>query len=148
MQQPNRFNSVSNIVTQYLVLAYQLLAAVVFIASLFSAYAWLTNPFIGGFFEQTMVLNESVTREPGEQWALQEAGFRLGDQLVSVAGNPISSSDDLGTVLGTLRVGQTVPVVLRVLDGENREASILLQPLSPIDQLSYFVIPALLLRLW
>ena len=144
MQQPNRFNSVSNIVTQYLVLAYQLLAAVVFIASLFSAYAWLTNPFIGGFFEQTMVLNESVTREPGEQWALQEAGFRLGDQLVSVGGNPISSSDDLGAVLETLRVGQTVPVVLRVLDGENREASILLQPLSPIDQLSYFVIPALL----
>ena len=57
MRQPNRFNSISNIVTQYLVLGYQILAAVVFIVSMFSAFAWLSNPFIGGFFEKKMVLN-------------------------------------------------------------------------------------------
>ena len=50
---------------QTIVLVYQVLAAVVFVVSSVSAYSWLKNPFIGGFFEQTMVLNESVTRKPG-----------------------------------------------------------------------------------
>ena len=79
MNQKNRFNILRNSSTQFIVLFYQVVAAVVFIFSLISAYGWLKNPFIGGFFEQTMVFNESVTREAGEQWALQEAGFRLGD---------------------------------------------------------------------
>ena len=154
MQQPNRFNLLTGTVTQYIVLVYQILAVIVFVASLFSAYAWLTNPFIGGFFEQTMVLNGSVTREPGEQWELEAAGFGLGDQLVSVADRPISNSGDLRSALETMRVGQTASVVLRSLDGETREADITLRSLSTIDRISYFVIPAflslvfLLISLW
>lgn len=144
MQQSNRFNTFTSTATQYIVLAYQILAVIVFIASLFSAYVWLTNPFLGGFFEQTMVLNGSVTREPGAQWALEAAGFGLGDQLISVAGRPIVDSADLRSTLETLRVGQTVAVVLRDEAGENSQADIKLEALSPIDQLSYFVIPALL----
>ena len=144
MNEPNRFNTVTSTVTQTIVLFYQLTAIVVFIASLFSAYGWLKNPFIGGFFEQTMVFNESVSRQADNPWALQEAGFRLGDQLVSVAGRPISNSGELLATLETLHVGQTVPVVMRLLDGETREAQITLDALAPIDQISYFVIPALL----
>jgi len=154
MNQPNRFDAITNTIMQTIVLVYQVLAAVVFVVSLFSAYGWLKNPFIGGFFEQTMVLNESVTREPGQEWALQEAGFRLGDQLVSVADRPISNASDLLTALETLRVGQTVPVVMRLVNGETRQANITLDALAPVDQLSYFVIPAflslvfLLISLW
>lgn len=144
MQQPDRFNSITSTVTQALVGVYQILAIIVFIVSLFSAYAWLSNPFLGGFFEQTMVLNESGTREAGEQWALHEQGFTLGDQLVSVADRPISNSADLRETLETLHVGQTVPVVMRTLDGELKQADVTLQSLSGIDQLSYFVIPAFL----
>ena len=154
MNQPNRFDAITNTIMQTIVLVYQVLAAVVFVVSLLSAYGWLKNPFIGGFFEQTMVLNESVTREPGQEWALQEAGFRLGDQLVSVASLPISNASDLLAALETLRVGQTVPVVMRLVDGEIRQANITLDALAPVDQLSYFVIPAflslvfLLISLW
>jgi signal transduction histidine kinase len=144
MDQSNRFNTITSTVTQSIVLVYQGLAVIVFVVSLISAYAWLRNPFIGGFFEQTMVLNESVTRETGEQWALQENGFRLGDQLVSVADRPISDAADLRATLSSLHVGQTVPVVMRTLDGEPKEANITLQSLSGIDQISYFVIPAFL----
>jgi signal transduction histidine kinase len=154
MNQTSRFNTVTNTVTQSIVLVYQVLAAVVFIVSLFAAYGWLKNPFIGGFFEQTMVFNESVSREPGQEWALQAAGFKLGDQLVSVAGHQIQNSSDLLAALETLRVGQTVPVVMRLVEGETREVNITLQALAPVDQLSYFVIPAflslvfLLISLW
>jgi signal transduction histidine kinase/putative methionine-R-sulfoxide reductase with GAF domain len=154
MNQPNRFNSITSTATQSIVLVYQVLAAVVFVVSLFSAYGWLKNPFIGGFFEQTMVFNESVTRQPGEEWALQAAGYKLGDQLVSVAGRPIASSTDLLAALETLRVGQSVPVVMRLPDGKTRAANITLEALAPVDQLSYFVIPAflslvfLLISLW
>ena len=144
MNQENRFNTISDRITQYIVLFYQVVAVIVFVVSLFSAYSWLRNPFIGGFFEQTMVFNESVTGEEGRQWALQEAGFKLGDQLVSVAGRPISASDDLLAALETLHVGQTVPVVMRVQGGETREANIQLTALALVDQISYFVIPALL----
>ena len=50
----------------------------IFVASFFSAYAWLNNPFMGGFFEQTFVLNGSDTRVPGKHWVLYEQGFQLG----------------------------------------------------------------------
>ncbi|HSJ88393.1 MAG TPA: PDZ domain-containing protein, partial [Anaerolineales bacterium] len=140
----NRFNTVVGTVTQSLVLFYQAVAVLVFTASLFSAYAWLKNPFIGGFFEQTMVLNESVTREPGQQWALQEKGFRLGDRLTTVGGQPIASAEDLRKVLEYFRVGDRVHVVMHSPDGELKEADIKLQSLSTVDQISYYVIPAFL----
>ena len=71
-----------------------------------------------------------------------------------MAGHPIANSANLLTVLESLRVGQTVPVVMRLLDGGTREVNITLEALAPIDQLSYFVIPAflslvfLLISLW
>ncbi len=144
MDQSNRFNTVFNTLTQAIVLIYQALAVLVFVVSLFSAYAWLKNPFMGGFFEQTMVMNESVTREAGKQWALEANGFQLGDRLVSVDGHSISNATDLRETLDTLTVGQTVPVVMRTLDGETKEANITLQSLAIIDQISFFAIPALL----
>ncbi len=152
--QSNRLSTVINTLTQSLVLLYQAIAVVVFVGSLISAYAWLKNPFIGGFFEQTMVINESVTRQAGKQWALQTSGFRLGDRLVSVAGYPISDASDLRKILESLQAGQTVKVVMRTLDGDTKEADITLQHLAFIDQISYFVIPAflslvfLILSLW
>ena len=143
MQQPERFNSITSTVTQALVGVYQILAVIVFIVSLFSAYAWLSSPFLGGFFEQTMVLTEVGTREAGEQWTLHEQGF-VGHQLVSVADRPISNATVLRETLETLHVGQTVPVVMRTPDGELKQADVTLQTLPGIDQLSYFVIPAFL----
>lgn len=144
MYQSNRFNTILSTITQSVVFVYQIIAVLVFVASLFAAYAWLKNPFMGGFFEQTMVLNESITREPGKQWALHEQGFRFGDQLESVAGLPVRSAGDLRTVLEQFRVGDTVHVVMRSLNGEIKEADIILRPLSIADQISYFVIPAFL----
>src|SRR6266511_2928506 len=110
MNESFRLDAALNKVTQYIVLAYQGMAVLIFIVSLFLALDWLRNPFLGGFFEQTMVLNDAVTREAGKQWSLSTSGFKLGDQLVSVNGQPVSSAKDLDTVLSSLQVGQSVPV--------------------------------------
>ncbi len=129
---------------QAVVLIYQGIAAVAVILSLFLAYEWLRNPFIGGFFEQTMVLNGSGTRDVASPWALYEKGFKLGDQLVSVKGVPISSTDDLSDVLGSLSVGHPVPVEMRMGTGEVKSVEITLQEFSSANRVAYFGMPAFL----
>jgi len=129
---------------QSLVLVYQAIAVLVFVASLFLAYDWLKNPFIGGFFEQTMVLNDIDTTEAGRHWALYEQGFKLGEQLVSVDGQIISNAEDLDAVLGPHRVGQTVPVTIRTAEGPERSVDVTLQQFPASDRISYFILPAVL----
>ncbi len=139
---------------QSVVLAYQAIAVVVFFASLFLAYSWLKNPFIGGFFEQTLVLNGSDTNEAGKHWALYEQGFKFEDRLVSVDGKPISNSSDLERVLGSTIVNQTVSVEMLTKEGELRAASVTLQPFPSADWAAYLIIPAslslvfLIVSLW
>ena len=144
MNESFRLRTILSRITQSVVLVYQTIAVVIFVASVFIGIEWLSKPFIGGFFEQTMVLNGSDTREAGKHWALYAQGFGLGDQLVSVNGQPISSARDLDRVLSSLQVGQRVPVVLRTSLGEVRTADITLQSLATVDRISYFVIPTVL----
>jgi signal transduction histidine kinase len=143
MYSSQRFQTTLNRVRQSIVLAYQAVAVLVFIGGLFLAYDWLRNPFIGGFFEHTLVLNGSNTSEKNRDWALYEQGFKLGDQLISVDGQPIRNSDDLKNKLGSLSVGQTVSVVLLTPQGEV-ETGVTLQPFPAADQIAYFVMPAFL----
>src|SRR5687768_2572863 len=134
MEQPYRIDTVVSRVMQSLVFLYQAIAVLIFVASLFLAYDWLRNPFIGGFFEQTLVLNGVDSSEAGEHWALYEQGFKGGDQLVSVDGKIISNAEDLATVLGSHRVGQKVPVTLRPLEGPERTVDVTLEPFPASDQ--------------
>jgi putative serine protease PepD len=46
-----------------------------------------------------------------------QAGLRVGDVIVAVNGKPTASSDDLGSVLATLRPGQSVKVKVTRQDG-------------------------------
>ena len=153
MNESYRANDVISKATQTVVLVYQALAVVVFVISLFLAFDWLSSPFIGGFFEQTMVLNGTDTRAVGKHWALYEQGFTIGDQLVSVNGSPISSAIDLEDALDTFQAGDHVSVRLRTAEGE-RTVDVTLQPFPDFDRISYFVIPAflslvfLLISLW
>jgi serine protease Do len=64
----------------------------------------------------------------------QAAGIREGDVIVSVDGQAIAGSEDLGTVLESLQVDQTVPVELVDGAGGNRTVDVKLgaRPL-PVD---------------
>jgi signal transduction histidine kinase len=144
MNEPFRAEDTLNKITQWIVLIYQVVAVLIVVASLLLGISWLRNPFIGGLLEQTMVLNGTDTRELGKHWALYQQGFRIGDQFVSVNGQPISSGRDLQRVLGTLKTGQTVPVEVRTAEGEVRAADITLGSFSASDRIAFFVIPAIL----
>src|SRR6476661_4333446 len=113
MNDSYRINTVISKVTQSVVLAYQAIAMLVFAISLFLAFDWLGTPFIGGFFEQTMVLNGTDTYQAGKHWSLYAQGFKIRDELVSVNGSAISNAQDLGRVLDSFQVGQTVSVVMK-----------------------------------
>ena len=144
MEQPYRIHTVVSKFMQSLVLVYQAIAVLVFVASLFLAYDWLKNPFIGGFFEQTLVLNDIDTTEDGKHWALYEQGFKLGDQLVSVDGQTISNAKDLDAALGSHSVGDVVSVTLRTVEGPERSVDVTLQQFPASDRISYFILPAVL----
>jgi len=142
MNESLRLDTVWSKVTQNVVLVYQGIAVVVFLASLYLGSIWLRNPFIGGFFEQTMVLNGSSQER--EDWALYAAGFKLGDQLLYVKGQPVSSAADLSRILGSATVGETVSVVMQTSAGEVRAVEVTLTSFPSADRIAYFILPAFL----
>ena len=144
MNESYRVNDVLGKITQWIVLLYQAIAVLIFGAAVFIGIDWMRNPFIGGFFEQTMVLNGSDTGQAGGQWALYEHGFGLGDQLVSIDGRPVSNARDLDRVLNSLQIGQTVPVEMRTAEGELRTVDVTLTSFPAFDRLYYFIIPMIL----
>ncbi|HET6821845.1 MAG TPA: hypothetical protein VFH34_04300, partial [Anaerolineales bacterium] len=141
MSESYRVNDALGKITQWIVLIYQTIAVLIFAASMILGLDWLNDPFIGGMFEQTMVLNGTDTRQPGEQWALYEEGFKIGDQLVSVDGHPILSGEDLHQTLITLQIGQSVPVEMRTSEGEVRTVDVTLESFSTPDRVAFFAIP-------
>ncbi len=129
---------------QIVVLAYQAVAVVVFVSTLFRATDWLKNPFIGGFFEHTFILNGSNTSENGKSWELYRQGFAIGDQLLAVDGVPVSTADQLREILSSHRPGDQVQVEMRTAEGASETKGILLQELSSADRYAYFYIPEFL----
>ena len=154
MEQSYRTGTVLNKVMQWLVLGYQTIAVLVFLASLFLANDWLKNPFIGGFFEQTLVLNGVDTIEAGKHWELYEQGFGLRDQLLSVDNRKISNANDLRNVLVAHKTGDNIPVTILPFGGTEKTVQVTLQSFPRGDLISYFILPAslslvfLIISLW
>ena len=144
MYPSQRFYEVSNKVTQYIVLGYQIIAVIVFAAGLFIGNNWLKTPFLGGFFEHTMVLNGSKSQDTDHQWAMYAKGFQLGDQLKSVNGTPITNSTELKNILAPLSAGQTVSVEILTAHGETKTADISLSDFPATDRIAYFILPTIL----
>ena len=148
-----RTQAIISRVVQTVVLAYQAIAVVIFISVLTTAGDWLKTPFLGGFFEQTLVLNGSNTSEAGKSWAMYEAGFKLGDQLKSINNIPVQNAVQIQTILNSHAVGDTVDVVMSVCtpDGSSgngvcveQPAAITLDEFPSVDRTVYFIIPELL----
>ncbi|HSO13133.1 MAG TPA: GAF domain-containing protein [Anaerolineales bacterium] len=139
-----RTQTILNRVLQVVVLFYQFVAVLVFIRTLSLATDWLRNPFLGGFFEHTLVLNGSDTSEVGEKWAMYEHGFDVGDQLLSIDGVPVSTSDQIKEILGSHQFGDRVTVEIRTTEGNLERAGIILQALPAADRYAFFYIPEFL----
>ncbi|MCC6300132.1 MAG: GAF domain-containing protein [Anaerolineales bacterium] len=134
-------NTVVNKTLQTLVLLYQGIAAAVFILSVVYGLGWLRQPFPGALFEHTLVLNNSDTTVPGEQWELYRQGFSLGDRLVSVNGQPVTDAKGIRTALASSQAGQTA--VLQIDDSEKglATAEVTLTAFPAEDRFAYFILP-------
>src|SRR5690349_1012222 len=141
MNESYHVNDAFGRITQGIVLVYQAIAVLIFGASLILGLDWQNDPFIGGLFEQTMVLNGTDTRRAGDHWALYEQGFLIGDQLVSVNGEPVSNGEELHRILIGLQIGQSVPVEMRTTEGIVRTVDVTLEAFSGRDRVAFFIIP-------
>ena len=160
-----RTNPRLNQVFQIGVFVYQALAVAAFIAAILLANWWLKAPFLGAFYEHTLVFNGAGPTEFGDAWDLYNQGVRLGDQLVAVNGVPVRSTLDVQRVLfgqtpGTVPAaqgfvaGETIPVMIRTPGGEQKTLAVTLHGFPSADLMAYLVIPLflsfifLLISLW
>ena len=137
-------NSFAGRALQALVLLYQFTAAAVFVFSIIYGLGWLRQPFPGAFFEHTMVLNDSDTTVPGKRWELYSQGFTLGDQLVSVNGQPVTNAADLKEALAPLQAGQSVSVAINTTAQGFKTTTVTLQNFPAEDRFAYFILPAVI----
>ncbi|MFT3892354.1 MAG: GAF domain-containing protein [Anaerolineales bacterium] len=91
-----------------------------------------------------MVLN-SNENDQNSHWAMYQQGFKLRDQLISVDGVNVRSSEQLQNILKTRQVGDVVSVeMLRYGSTDPEKVDITLQAFSSADQIAYFGMPSLL----
>ncbi len=133
-------------VTQFLkwfVFLYQVMAVVVFLAGLFFANRWLQQPFIGAFYEHTMVFNGTGPDDLVKEWFLYKQ-VALGDQLVAVNNVPVKSTSDVNSVLQGRVPGENATVTIRSENGEERTIDITLYSFPATSRTVYFIVPSIL----
>jgi hypothetical protein len=70
-------------ILQAVVSLYQLVAVGAFVAAIILASSWMRTPFMGAFFEQTLMFNGAAPSGNSSTWDLYSQGVRLGDRLTS-----------------------------------------------------------------
>jgi len=127
---------------QVVVFIYQFIAAAAFIAALFFAASWLKTPFLGAFYEHTMLFNGAgPTEEDAPEWELHEADVHLGDQLIAVNNIPVRSASEVQNILSGFFPGETIPITVRTAAGEEKTLDVTLNAFPSVDRTAYFVLP-------
>jgi len=144
MLRSDRANTTLNQALQIIVFAYQCLAVAAFVVALFLASAWTKLPFLGAFYEHTMLFNEAGPTGSAEAWDLYRQGVKLGDQLVSVNGVAVHKAAEVQKILADFFPGDTVPVVIRTTQGEEKTLNVILHTFPQSDRISYLIVPAII----
>lgn len=129
-------------VLQWTVLVYQFLAVVIFLWGLFLAGGWMGQPFLGAFFEHTLVFNGTGV-DGDEAWALYEQ-VTVGDQLIAINDTPVKSYDDVQNILSTRFAGETVQVKVLTGTGAEKIIDVTLNNFPDNSRTLYFIFPAIL----
>jgi signal transduction histidine kinase len=124
-----------------LVLSYQALAIVAFVLYPILASVFFSTPFIGIFIDNTMIANGIYPDPIPENWGLVSQGVKFGDQLQTLADQPVRSYQDMRGILTDFQPGDSIPAVFKSQNGEVKEYQAKLSTFSSADRLSYFYIP-------
>lgn len=151
----NKQNSAAflNRTLQVIVFVYQAMAVVVFFAGVILGNRWLRAPFMGAFYEHTLIFNGVGPVEHSEAWGLFEQ-VKLGDQLVAVNNQPVQSAKEVQNILSNFLPGDTLPVTVRNENQQERTLDVTLHAFPASDQMAFFIIPSalsaifLIISLW
>jgi S1-C subfamily serine protease len=106
MQAAARPESLLDRVLVTAVFIYQALAVLAFLAMPLLAAGYFNTPFLGAFFDNTM-LNNGVSPTPVPvNWDLMRQGIQFGDQLVRLDGQPVSNYQQVQAILGGISQGK------------------------------------------
>ncbi|MBL8062896.1 MAG: GAF domain-containing protein [Anaerolineales bacterium] len=125
-----------------IVFLYQALAAVVLVWGVVVAIQWTSEPFIGSFYEHSLVFTD-VGPLTGE-WEFN-AAVKSGDQLLAVNGTEVKSGSDVrNTIVGKFEPGESVTLTVLFADGGSRNVTVELQRFPQAGVVVYFFLPTVL----
>lgn len=140
-----RYNALTKQTLPWMVFIYQAIAVIIFARGLVLAVGWFQQPFLGAFYEHTLVFNGTgpglASSDPA--WELYRQVV-VGDQMVAINNSPVRSATEVSTILNRLSVGDNVTVTIRSENGEERDAEITLVSFPSSGRTVYFIIPSLL----
>ncbi len=138
-----RYNTIINQSLQWIVFIYQILAVVVFMISIYLGMRWVQMPFLGAFVEHSMVFNGIGPAKPTAAWELFKE-VKLGDQLVRINNNPVTTSTQMQDILQNYSPGESISLTVRSEDGQERVLTVTLHEFQSSDRIAYFVMPSIL----
>ena len=138
-----RYRITVNQFLKWIVFAYQVIAVILFLFGLVLASRWLQQPFLGAFYEHTLVFNGTGPRNGTPAWALFDQVV-VGDQLVAINGEPVKSAGEIHAILQGRFPGEEVNVTVRSENDDERILSVTLHPFPSSSRTVYFVIPTIL----
>ena len=125
-----------------IVFLYQAAAAGALILSLVLALQWIREPFLGSFYEHTLVFTD--TGGSGEAWAINDV-VNSGDRLLAVNGSGVKTSRDVrDAIVGKFAPGENVTLTVKFADGETRDLSVELQKFPEDGVGVYLFLPFIL----
>jgi signal transduction histidine kinase len=138
-----RYGFLISQILQWIVLAYQAVAAAIFLIALYLGSRWIQQPFLGAFYEHTLVFNGTGSAQPDPAWALF-GQVKVGDQLIEVNETPVKNAVEVQNILADRFPGEAVSVTIRTTDGDTRSLDVTLYPFPESSQRTYFIIPSIL----
>lgn len=136
-------NSLLGAVLTWITLAYQAAAVFVFFACVYLGFTWVRDPFIGSFYEHTLVFVDTGPVLAGTAWEFNSA-VNSGDQIWAVDGNPVQRQQDVQRIIRTYAAGDVVPFTIRFADGETRDVDVTLQAFPPQSVSLYLIVPSVI----
>ncbi len=139
------------------ILIYQAIAVIVFLIAPIFANQWWKTPFIGAFFEHSMIFNGvgPVREDTDEnQWTLFANEVELKDQLIAINGTKVHNTNDVAKILATKKIGESVSLTYKKNTGEKIDTQTPLTAFPAADKIRYFYFPYaigiiyLLISLW
>ncbi len=124
-----------------LVLAYQILAAIILLVTIFLVGGFVTTPFTGALYNYNLVVDGATPQGTTPGWDLASQGVGFGYQVLAVNDQAVSSPAQLQSVLRGYFPGETIPILMRTPQGGQQVFQVQLSVFTLDAQVTYFILP-------